>query len=86
MGDNRITGDISTDPLAAKSRTVSADEVKIDYFKQKKITFCIKTSTYIWSSGQSWISKLFDTFSSYCIVTSDSVSSSLSLRYFQARI
>ncbi|XP_037026513.1 uncharacterized protein LOC119067554 isoform X2 [Bradysia coprophila] len=26
MGDNRITGDISTDPLAAKSRTVSADE------------------------------------------------------------
>lgn len=29
MGENRITGDISTDPLAAKSRTVSADEVKL---------------------------------------------------------
>lgn len=32
MGDNRITGDISTDPLAAKSRTVSADEVKLINF------------------------------------------------------
>lgn len=36
MGDNRITGDISTDPLAAKSRTVSADEVKLYFRKIKK--------------------------------------------------
>lgn len=39
MGDNRITGDVSTDPLAAKSRTVSADEVKIDYFEFNFIFF-----------------------------------------------
>lgn len=42
MGDNRITGDVSTDPLAAKSRTVSADEVKIDYFEFNFIFFFLK--------------------------------------------
>lgn len=59
MGDNRITGDISTDPLAAKSRTVSADEVKIDEFNKTQ-----KHGNYrkLQSSGQSSVIKLTTLF------------------------
>lgn len=68
MGDNRITGDISTDPLAAKSRTVSADEVKLKTFANLRFSNFMVMVVQFRSKIIYIIHKLLDTL---CVLWED---------------